>query len=145
MKQKEVLFFCLNDDEYITSYITKMALHHWGFKIIETARSEEAIFILNMELPDLIIMDITPELNPYEIKIIKVVKRMNIPIIYLVSNESQYIIELGIMKDCNYGVVSKPIDVKVLNSVIHSLLKLPQITGREVFVENERFHGHPSV
>ena len=139
--QKQVLLFFFNEDEYITSYITKIALHHWGYKIIGIASSEEdAISMLKISLPDVIIMDIVPGIILYEIKIIEKIKKMNIPVIFLASYENKYIIEPAMMKDYTCGIVTKPIDVNVLNSAINSALTLPSLEGRGFFSVNHLTH-----
>ena len=123
MLQKKVFLIFLTLGEYITSVIIKMALEHWGHKIIGTATTEENLLSMLKPLsPELIIMDITSKIYLHEKNIIEEIKKMNIPIIFLATHEDKYNIEL-IMNNSAYAIVEKPIDVNEFKSVMSSDLR----------------------
>lgn len=102
----------------------KFLLESWGHKVFEAENGRQAIKMVEQELPDLILIDVSlPEINGLTAtrKIKELAGADKIPIICITAHGNDYegkALEAGCI-----AVVAKPIDFEILENVISRYLK----------------------
>ena len=122
-KQMTGLKLLLVDDEDDFRRATSPALRRRGFIVTEAASGEEALLLLDADLPDIVILDLKmPGLSGIETLEKIREKDQTLPVIILTGH--------GDLQDALAGIrlkivdfLQKPVDVEQLSIQIHSILK----------------------
>jgi response regulator of citrate/malate metabolism len=113
------------EDETIISFGYRLQLERMGFEVTGTARSsDEAEEQLNIEMPDLIIMDIYLKGEKNGLELAREIQaREPIPILFLTASTKPEIVEaIHELKDCQY--LSKPINADSLEDMLQHYVRV---------------------
>ena len=108
------------EDETIISFGYRLQLERMGFEVTGTARSsDEAEKLLEVEMPDLIIMDIYLKGEKNGLELAREIQaRQMVPIIFLTASTKPEIVdEIHALQNCQY--LSKPINADSLEGMLH--------------------------
>ena len=107
------------EDEMITALDIKLKLEDFGYNVVSTVKSgEEAINVVENNVLDLILMDITLKGDINGIETTKRIKKdHDIPVIYLTANTNRESIEQAINTNPE-GYIPKPFDENELKQVV---------------------------
>ena len=112
------------DDYEDARYTTRLALEHYGYRILETDNGESAVEIATRERPNIILMDVSlPVLDGLAAtERIRHDEQMRGTVIVALTahHESQYRAK-ALAAGCN-AYVTKPIDFEWLNNLLLNLL-----------------------
>lgn len=113
------------EDDLTSAKLTTMALRHLGHVLVQATDGEEALSMVDKELPDLLILDINlPKINGIEIakRLKQSSKFKNMPILavtaYAMKGDGDRIKEAG----CDY-YMTKPSDIHELARVVANILR----------------------
>jgi two-component system, cell cycle response regulator DivK len=121
-KPKTILYVEDNPDNRL---LVRRILMAYGYRIIEAEHASKAFEILQIETPDLILMDINmPEMDGYALteKLRRIPALTNIPVIALTANVMKGDRERTIQAGCD-GYIQKPVDVDTFPEQISKFIK----------------------
>jgi len=96
------------EDQFIEANNLRMVLKSAGYQVCTVARSvDEALNILSAELPDLVLLDIFLNGDKTGIDLAPILKKQNIPFIYLSANSDKDTFTLA-KQTAPYGFLVKP-------------------------------------
>ena len=123
-KNEKVKKILVVDDNQDSRELVIKILKNKGYKLCEASDGEEALDKVALELPDLILMDISlPKMDGYEVtrRLKDSDKFKSIPIIALTAHAMKGDREKSLAKGCD-GYIPKPIDVRELPRIIAGFL-----------------------
>ena len=107
------------EDETIISFSYRLQLERMGFEVIGTARSsEEAEDQLDMDRPDLIIMDVYLKGTKNGLELAQEIREKDpLPIVFLTASTKPEVVDaIHAMKNCHY--LPKPINSDSFEDVL---------------------------
>ena len=121
-RQKTILYVEDNPDNRL---LVRRILTPYGYRLLEAEHASKAFEILQIEIPDLILMDINmPEMDGYTLtaKLRRIPTLTNIPVIALTANVMKGDRERTLEAGCD-GYIQKPVDVDLFPEQIAKFLK----------------------
>jgi len=122
MNEKIILIV---DDNQDSRELVMKVLGGKGYKLIEALDGEDALAQVQVERPDLILMDISlPKIDGHEVtrRLKSQAEYKEIPIIALTAHAMKGDKEKALAAGCN-GYIPKPINVRELPIIINDFLK----------------------
>ena len=122
MNEKIILIV---DDNQDSRELVMKVLGGKGYKLIEALDGEDALAQVQVERPDLILMDISlPKIDGHEVtrRLKSQAEYKEIPIIALTAHAMKGDKEKALASGCN-GYIPKPIDVREIPIIIKDFLK----------------------
>ena len=120
--QKTILYIEDNPDNRL---LVRRILSVHGYRLLEAEHASQALEVLQLEIPDLILMDINmPEMDGYTLtaKIRRIPTLANIPVIALTANVMKGDRERTLEAGCD-GYIQKPVDVDSFPDQIAKYIK----------------------
>lgn len=108
------------DDYDDVRSVTRQALEMFGYMVVEAASGEEAVELARLEMPDLILMDLTmPNLDGFATmqRIRRLIGLHDIPIIVLSAHESRELRADALAFGCS-DFITKPVQLEVLRAAV---------------------------
>jgi DNA-binding response OmpR family regulator len=116
----------LVDDSTVSNFLMQSILEDRGYSVLAVSNGKDALDLLKVEIPDLIILDIMmPELNGFGVleSVKKYEETTNIPILILTARNNQKDQEKAIsMGAADY--VIKPVDIDDVVARVDRLVKV---------------------
>ncbi|NPV85969.1 MAG: response regulator [Anaerolineae bacterium] len=112
------------EDDLGNRVLVRRILQSEGYKVIEAENASQALFMLEKEQPDIILMDINmPDVDGYTLttRLKTMPKIQNIPIIAVSAKVLKGDREKAIAAGCN-GYIEKPINVDTLSQIINQYI-----------------------
>jgi len=121
-QNKKILYV---EDTFENRMLIRRILQAEGFTVLEAENAKHALQVLELETPDLILMDINmPDMDGYTLTahLRTIPKLMEIPIVALTANVMRGDRERTLAAGCN-GYIQKPIDVDTFSEHISNYLE----------------------
>lgn len=116
-RQKTILVV---DDYDDVRTVTRRALETFGYRVVEAAGGEEGVELARLELPDLILMDLTmPKLDGFAAmqRIRRLIGLHKVPVIILSAHMSQELRADALAFGCS-DFITKPVQLEILRASV---------------------------
>ncbi len=118
------------DDERNLRKMVRVYLESEGYRVVEAANGQEALFVARQEKPDLVLLDLMmPQMGGYDF-IRRFTRESDSPIIILTAKleESDKVVGLELGAD---DYVTKPFGIKELTARVRAVLRRARIQDRQ--------------
>jgi len=123
MKIKTILVV---DDEAKLRRVIRAYLEEEGYRVLEAANGQEALFTARQEMPALVILDVMmPQMNGYEFLRLHR-KEADTPVIMLTAKDEEYDEVLGLEVGAD-DYITKPFSMKTLMARVRAVLRRSEI------------------